>query len=262
MRTEIIGSGDPEVAVVGLVHGDEICGLRAINRLKENVEKSKVEIQKPVKLVIANEKAFNRGVKYVDTDLNRSFPGNEKSEDYESRLAVKLEEELKGLKVLDLHASKSPKTPFSIVSGLNEESLSVAKTTCMENLLEISYVEGGLIDVLDSACVVECGFNGSEESAKVAYRVVINFLAANDVVDQQHDVSDPDIFQVYDRSEGEGFEFVAENFRNVEEGEVYARKEGEVKKASEEFYPVLMSTDGYEDMVGFKAKKISESQRD
>lgn len=256
MKIEVIGSGEPEVAVVGLVHGDEVCGLRAINRLKEEVEEAKIELDNAVKLVLANEKAFNRGERFIDADLNRSFPGDKNSNKYEERLAVELKEELEGLKVLDLHASESPKTPFAIVSGLNEDSLELAKTTCMENLIEISYVEGGLIDVVDSSCVVECGFHNSKESAKVAYRVVMNFLAANRVLNESYDISDPEIYQVFDKEEGSGYEFVAENFSKVEKGEVFAEKEQDIKKASDEFYPILMSTGGYDDMIGFKAKKL------
>lgn len=260
MKIEIIGPGEPEVAIVGLVHGDEVCGLRAINRLKEEAKSSRIELDKAVKLVLANEKAFNRGERFVDVDLNRSFPGNKDSDNYEDRLAVELEEELKGFKVLDLHASESPKTPFAIVSGLNDESLEIAKTTSMENLIEISYVEGGLIDVLDSSCVVECGFHNSKESAKVAYQTVMNFLAVNNVLDQDYDISEPDTYQVFDKAEGSGYEFVANNFQKVEKGEIYAEKNDGVKKASESFYPVLMSTDGYDEMIGFKAKKLQLNQ--
>jgi len=34
------------------------------------------------------------------------------------------------------------------------------------------------------------------------------------------------------------------------------KRESEELKAQEDFYPVLMSTDGYESMLGFKARKL------
>lgn len=255
MKTEILGTGEPEVAVVGLVHGDEICGLRAINRLKSKIRDGEIELQNPVKLVLANERAFERGERFIDSDLNRSFPGDKTSGKYEEKLAAKLVEQLEGLKLLDLHASESPKTPFGIISGMNEQSLEAARQTFMENVIEISFVDGGLIGEFEAATVVETGLHNTEESAKKAYNVVINFLAANNVIDREYDVSDPDVYEVYDRAEGSGFEFVAENFSPVEKGELFAKKPDERKEASEKFYPVLMSTDGYDDMIGFKAKK-------
>lgn len=257
MKVEVLGEGEPEVAVVGLVHGDEVCGLRAIRRFKQDIENSRYELENPVKLVLANEKAFNQGKRYIDTDLNRSFPGDSGSDQHEEKLAARLMEELEGLKLLDLHASESPKTPFAIISGLEEESLRVAETTCMENLVEISFVEGGLIDDLDAA-VVECGFHNERESAEVAYNVTVNFLASHNVIDDGFDTVDPDIYKVEDKAEGSGFEFVAENFVPVEQGEVYARKTGEQKAAEDKFWPVLMSTDGYDDMIGFKARKVDK----
>jgi hypothetical protein len=50
--------------------------------------------------------------------------------------------------------------------------------------------------------------------------------------------------------------FKAENFELVEKGEVYAVKEGEKLEAEEDFYPVLMSTNGYNGQLGYKAEKI------
>lgn len=258
MKTETLGPGEPEVAVVGLVHGVEVCGLRAINRLKRKVEGGEIKLENSVKLVLANEMAFERGEKLIDADLNRSFPGDKSSDKHEERLAAELMEELEGLKILDIHASQSQGTPFSIISGLNEGNLEAAKETCMENIIEISFVEGNFIDQFDAATVLEAGPYNSEESARTAYNVAINFLAANGVIDRDYDLSDPDIFEVYGKAEGSGFEFIAENFERVNEGEVFARKPGEEKKASERFYPVLMSTDGYDDMIGFRAKKLNE----
>jgi hypothetical protein len=42
------------------------------------------------------------------------------------------------------------------------------------------------------------------------------------------------------------------------EVEIFGSKDGEEKLAEESFYPVLMSTDGYEDMIGFQAKKLNK----
>jgi hypothetical protein len=46
-----------------------------------------------------------------------------------------------------------------------------------------------------------------------------------------------------------------ENFEKVRKGETFAVSKEDELKAGEEFYPVLMSTTGYDNMVGFKARK-------
>lgn len=257
MKVENIGEGKPEVAVVGLVHGDEVCGIRAIRRFKQDLQDSVLKLNDSVKLVLANEEAFNQGKRCIEKDLNRSFPGDPESEIHEERLAYRLQEELQGMNVLDLHSSESPKTPFAIVSGLEGDSIELASKTCMENLVEISFVEGGLIDNLNGV-VVECGFHNSIESAEIAYNCMINFLAAEGVLEGDYDLSNPEIYQVYDKEEGEGYRFTAENFEPVEKGETFAEKGNEKKNASELFYPVLMSSEGYDDMIGFKGRKLEK----
>jgi len=39
-------------------------------------------------------------------------------------------------------------------------------------------------------------------------------------------------------------------------GDVFAKKDGTARQAEEAFYPVLMSTDGYEDRIGFRAQRV------
>jgi len=51
---------------------------------------------------------------------------------------------------------------------------------------------------------------------------------------------------------------LAENFEKVEKGEVFAEEGEKELKASEDFYPVLMSTNGYNGVLGYKAQKIEK----
>ena len=66
MKVEKLGEGEPEYAVVGLIHGDEPCGKEAIERFKD----SNYEVEKSVKLILVNEKAAEKNVRYIDCDLN------------------------------------------------------------------------------------------------------------------------------------------------------------------------------------------------
>lgn len=71
MRVSTIGSGAPEIAVVGGIHGDEHCGVAAIEALRARPSL----FDDPAKCLIANERALEANERYVDTDLNRGFPG-------------------------------------------------------------------------------------------------------------------------------------------------------------------------------------------
>ena len=77
------GDGEPEFTVMGSVHGDEPAGKEAIERFLSEER----EFHKPAQFVIGNEKALLEGQRFLESDLNRSFPGDPESERYEERLA-------------------------------------------------------------------------------------------------------------------------------------------------------------------------------
>ncbi|MFW5917519.1 MAG: succinylglutamate desuccinylase, partial [Halorubrum sp.] len=87
-----LGEGEPEVAVVGAIHGDEPCGARAVRRLLD----ADPDVERAVRLIVANEAALDAGVRYLDTDLNRAFPGDLGSDAHEDRLAVDLLDAVEG----------------------------------------------------------------------------------------------------------------------------------------------------------------------
>lgn len=257
MRIEKLGEEEPEYAVMACVHGDEPCGKKAWERFRQE----DWDLQKPVKFVLANPEALEKGERFVEEDLNRAFPGDLESDIHEERRAAEIIEELEGLKVIDIHSTMSRPVPFGVLDEPNEIALELTKSTGLKNFADFTQMEGnGLIAGLDAVCV-ECGPQRTEGAAEMAYKILVNFLAAEDVIDADYQKSNSNVYQVYQGVEGRGYEFVGENFEKVEKGEVFARKNGDELVAEEDFYPVLMSTDGYEDMVGFKAENVEKTKQ-
>lgn len=251
MRVEKLGEGEPEYAVVGSVHGDEPCGKRSIERfLSEGWE-----VKKPVKFVIANEEALEKNERYLEADLNRVFPGDPESDKHEERLAAKINEEIRGLKMLDIHSTRSEPVPFVNFSCMDDEVLSMVKSTGVSRATYFPD-SSGTTRTCTTGVILEVGRQGTGRAAEMAYNILVNFLASEGVIDAEFERSNPEIFEYYGTVEGEGYTFLAENFREVRKGEVYAEKDGEKLEAEENFYPVLMSTDGYRDKIGLKARKL------
>lgn len=93
------------------LHGDERCGEVAIERVLAEMDEETV--LRPVAFVIANERAVEEGVRSIDADRNRSFPGDPESGIHEERLAHQLLAVLADTEaVLDLHATESDSPPF------------------------------------------------------------------------------------------------------------------------------------------------------
>lgn len=252
MEITKIGEGEPEYVVVGSVHGDEPCGKKAIKKFLS----SDFQVEEAVKFIVANEEALEQNVRYLDTDLNRSFPGDSSSESHEDKLAARINEEIEGKKVLDIHTTHSYPDPFATFSELNSTNRALLQSTGVENAVLFSDTSGALTEQTDGI-VVEAGHQGSEKAVDNAYNVIINFLASEGVLDAEYERSDPNLFQYYETVEG-NWEFVADNFKEVSKGEVYAKNGEENLVAEESFFPVLMSTDGYEGQLGFKARKIEK----
>jgi predicted deacylase len=251
MHVETLGDGRPEHTVVACVHGDETCGWHAFNRLKA----SDVSLSGPVKFVLANERAFKLGYRYCDADLNRVMPGDETSEKHEVRLAARLRRELAGTTVIDFHSTESKGCPYVIVTGGDEASRRLARSTGLDRVVDMSQIGGGVTEHV-TGVAVECGYYDDEDASTTAYRILLHFLAAEGLLDRPYARSIPEVYEVFGDAPGRGFAFVAENFRRVEEGEVFAEKNGTVRQAETDFYPVLMSTHGYEDQIGFMARHV------
>jgi len=250
MHVETLGDGRPDYTVVACVHGDETCGWHAFNRLKA----SDISLQAPVKFVLANERAFQLGYRFCDADLNRVMPGDPESEQHEVRLAASLRRELEGTKVIDFHSTESRGCPYAIITGDDAASRRLVQSTGLDRVVDMSHLGGGVTEHV-AGVAIECGYHDDEDAASVAHRILLHFLAAEGLIDRPYARTTPEVYEVFDDAPGRGFTFVAENFRRVEAGDVFAEKNGTVRRAETDFYPVLMSTHGYADRIGFKARR-------
>ena len=111
MRVERLGEGEPELAVVGGIHGDEPCGSRGV----EHFLKERPDLERPVAFIIANEEATAASRRYIDADLNRSFPGDPDGDAHESRLAHAVGETVGDCVTLALHSTQSYDRMFALV---------------------------------------------------------------------------------------------------------------------------------------------------
>ncbi|MFC7133703.1 MULTISPECIES: succinylglutamate desuccinylase/aspartoacylase domain-containing protein [Salinibaculum] len=258
MRVERLGDGEPEVAIVGGIHGDEPCGVRAVDQLVDD----EMDVQRPVALVVANEEAVAAGKRYLDADLNRSFPGDPTAEAHEERLAAELTELLADCEILSLHSTQSYEDLFAIVNGLGEFERHVCPSLTVHAVVDAgSFDRGRIFASLPRTVEVECGYQGSDQAATNAYRVAREFLGATGALPEEARTPNTDLplFRLHRRvpkEPGREYEVYAANFQAVEEGEAFAAMGGEDIVAEERFYPVLMSPYGYETVFGYAAERL------
>lgn len=266
MRIHQLGEGTPEVAVVAAIHGDEPCGVAAVERLlSENPD-----VERPVKLIVANEEALEAGERYLESDLNRIFPGDPDGDTHEERLAHELGRELRDCTALALHSTQSYGEPFAIVDAIDGITRSICPLMPVDTLIETNdTTEGRLIEVASHTVEVECGFQGSEEAANNAYWLTRAYLSAAGVLPAPTaddplaagDRTDVTVFRLLERlpkPPAKEYEVFARNFELVESGERFAAADGDAMYADQSFYPVLLSPYGYRDQFGYASERVGQ----
>jgi predicted deacylase len=258
MRVEQLGDGEPEIAIVGSIHGDEPCGRDGI----EAVLADPPTVNRPVKFIVVNEEALAANRRYVDVDVNRIFPGDPDSDVREVRLAAELAAEIRDCTVLSLHSTQSYDDMFALVDEVTPLAREVIPKLSVDAIVRTKgNNEGRLFSVAPEAIEVECGYQGSEEAAANAEQVIREFLDALGVTDTVATIRNASlpVFQLGDpipKSTADRYEVFVRNFERVDAGEEFAAVDGEPVVAEEPFHPVLLSPEGYEDVFGYRGAKV------
>ena len=251
------GPGEPEVAVVGGVHGDETGGIRAVRRLRE----ADLDLQRGVAFVLANPAAIDAGERYLDSDLNRVFPGDPDG-DREERLAAHMCTVIEDRPTLSLHGTSSRPTPFALVYRSDPREFEVAAQLPVPQVVDHWGVNEKTITTCGCTIEIEVGPQGSEAAAASAERQARAFLRAMDALPGEPSDIGQQFFHMAEpvpKPPGESYALHVENFEPVSRGTVYATVDGRELIADEPFYPILMSEDGYPDIFGYKGSKLAES---
>ena len=112
----------PRLIVLGAVHGNEICGPRAIERVWSEFESKKLNLLRgSVSFVpITNTKAYELVRREGDRNLNRNLGPTQHPQDFEDHIANALCPMLAEHDVLlDLHSFHSPGEPFAMLGPAN-----------------------------------------------------------------------------------------------------------------------------------------------
>lgn len=122
-----------KVLVIGGMHGNEMLGIELVKRLRANPIEN-------IDAVIANEQAVRQSVRYVDEDLNRSFPG-EPNASMEKQRANELTELCKQYDVVfDFHNTTCPDNDCGFVGeGALPILFDVAMQLGLNNVVVANY---------------------------------------------------------------------------------------------------------------------------
>jgi hypothetical protein len=138
---------------------------------------------------IANRKAYAKNVRFIESDLNRSGPGNLDSNIYEERRAAELITKGKEYKtVIDLHGTIGATGIFVIVTNPNWENIELAKKLNIENIVLWPGLipTGPLTQFISNSLEIECGPKSSQETAIKLEKILREFLSGENKMVKQN----------------------------------------------------------------------------
>lgn len=155
------------------VHGDELFGKRVFKYFEKRLETLKIKT-----LVLANCQAINNKKRFLETDLNRSFPGSSTGS-FEEKIANKLMPILKESDfILDIHTTVSDIMLAPVITVLNQKTKRLINLLPCENIAYIQKPLGqkSLIGQVDNGISLEFNrtFARKNEALKIIENIIIN----------------------------------------------------------------------------------------
>ncbi len=155
----------PFITVVGCLHGNEYLGLRVF----ESFKKQQMNYSS-VQFILANESAMTADRRYIEQDLNRSFPGYVDG-NHEQKLAAELlPHVLSSRFVLDLHTTTSNIFMTPIVTNLDEDTCRIINF-CQSReiaLIEPPFADASLVGQCRAGVSLEYNHRYAETAEAVA----------------------------------------------------------------------------------------------
>ncbi|MBU1545109.1 MAG: succinylglutamate desuccinylase/aspartoacylase family protein [Patescibacteria group bacterium] len=241
-----------------LTHGDERIGLKVAKEIRKlNIDRNILTVQ------IANSKAFKFRKRFIDQDLNRSFPGK-KTGNYEERLAYKLSAAIKSADfVLDIHSTKSELKDAIIVTNLNDETLKYVKAIQPKYVLIMNATKNNaLISQAKIGIAFEYGKDNNPDALKKIVADVKKLFShiglINVKLHRQRQVTN--YFSVVSEvKKPKGYKLLKKikNYKLIRKDEVFATNGKNYLVAEDSFYPILFGENNYKTIFGFRGKRMS-----
>lgn len=231
---------------VACQHGGEKTPLEVI---KDNFEGK-------INYLIANEDALKIHKRFIDSDLNRSFPGNING-NKEEIIAYDLLQKLKKFNtVFDLHTTTTNSPIFIITTSLSEKhlelinSLNISKVVYMQKSLASGK---SLIDHVGLGVSIEAGKEGSKKTYLEYKEFIENYLINKYTLKKEYYV----VYGIIKKEKNEKIDRNLESFKFIKKGQVISRV-GEVERHAEfGFYPIMPGEKSYKGVLTLAAKRIS-----
>lgn len=256
---KIAQSPSPRVLLNVCTHGDERIGLKVAKYFEKFTPTRGTFL-----INIANKKAVEQRVRFVDTDLNRVFPGTATG-DHEHTLAHTLTPLLKAVElVIDVHSTRSGVDSALIIDGYDERLLPFVHAVSPKRVLVMNATKSSS---LISAATLGIAFEYGKDTSITAYRGTVRgierilahlYMTPQRIQKKKKAPVLYDVFGSIEKPAGFVVNKKIKNFELVKKGAVIGTHPETNKKlvATFDFYPILFGKNTYKKIFGFCARKM------
>jgi predicted deacylase len=213
----------PRILIFGAIHGNELCGPRAIERVMKELQTGKLVLKKgSVQFVpVCNPLAYKKGVRLVEENLNRIFKPTRNPRSYEAKLANTLCGMVDSADaLLDIHSTTAKGIPFMYLDFPTPRNRAWAKVLGPQAAVvgwpELYATLGSAHTSFDTTTyahnqgkdtlLVECGQHKASTATRMAYAAIRNTLVRYGLTEGTLQAKQPlmaKIDQAFFRNEGE-----------------------------------------------------------
>lgn len=227
-----------EVLIIAATHGDEKLGVEIIKNLSD--------CGNFFDYIIGNPMALKKTSRFIDKDLNRSYPGKKNSCFYEERRAYFNIRKAKKYKyVIDIHEANHGSDDFIIIPNntLNNFPFPLIN---LKKIVLWAEPKGALCSFLNSGIELEFGTKHKKRDGIIlkATKIIENFMK-NLKAGINKKTPEKKIFYVYGKLEG-----------SIENSSKEVKDFRRVNINDEIFYPLLTGQYKKEKIICYKMKKI------
>jgi aspartoacylase len=142
------------ILLLGSQHGNELLGDKLYRRIQSHHD----SLIPNITFMLANPKAHEMGVRYIESDMNRSYGINAAT--YEAAQAKKIEALIRQNDydlILDLHTTVCSEPPCIIIEDIYDENIAFLKASSITNIVLMQHplVKTSLIGRTKRALAIE-----------------------------------------------------------------------------------------------------------
>lgn len=161
-----------KVTLICCVHGNEVFGKEVFEYFNDRLAEFP-----GLCVILANEKALKENKRFIESDLNRVFPGDIEG-DYENRLAAQIMEAIdKYSYVIDIHTTTSPLKFTPIITNLSSGTKRIVNLCSSNEVVLMKNGKNSLIGQFKSGVSLEYGSRYVENNNAIKDIVsMVNYL--------------------------------------------------------------------------------------